>query len=255
ERGKYRHPRGHRDRRRPGHRRGHRPPAGPGRVRRRRPRPGRGAGQGHRRGHRVRGWEGAGRRRRRERLRAGGGRRRADRHRARRPDRAGEQRRRPARQHAVQDVGLRLGHRDERAPAGRLPHDPRGPEVHDRCQVGPHRQPVEHLGAGQPRPGQLLDGQGRSAGLHEDRRDRAGQVRRHRERHRPRLHRDRDDQGDGRADGHLVRRLHQGRRLADPGGPYRQARGHRAPGVLLRQRGRRLRVRPGRLRRRRSQDV
>ncbi len=35
----------------------------------------------------------------------------------------------------------------------------------------------------------------------------------------------------------------------------RPARGHRAPGVLLRQRGRRLRVRPGRLRRRRPEGL
>src|SRR3712207_8115285 len=49
-----------------------------------------------------------------------------------------------------------------------LPHDPRGPEAHDRPEVGPDRQPVQHLGAGQPRAGQLLDGQGGSAGLHQE---------------------------------------------------------------------------------------
>ena len=35
----------------------------------------------------------------------------------------------------------------------------------------------------------------------------------------------------------------------------RPARGHRAPGVVLRQRGRRLRLRPGRLRRRRPEGL
>ena len=89
-------------------------------------------------------------------------------------------------QHAVQDVRLRLGHRHERAPARGLPHDPRRPEAHDRGQVGPDREPVQRLGAGQPRPGQLLDGQGRAAGLHQDPRHRAGQVRRHRQRDRAR---------------------------------------------------------------------
>ena len=79
---------------------------------------------------------------------------------------------------------------------GLVPHDPRRAEAHDRGEVGPDRQPVEHLGAGQPRPGQLRHRQGRAAGLHQDARDRARQVRRHRERDRARLHRHRDDQGD-----------------------------------------------------------
>jgi alkylation response protein AidB-like acyl-CoA dehydrogenase len=51
---------------------------------------------------------------------------------------------------------------------------------------------------------------GAIAGFHQGAGDRAGQVRRHRRRDRFRLHRDRDDQGDGRALGHPVRRLHQG---------------------------------------------
>ena len=80
------------------------------------------------------------------------------------------------------------------------------------AEVGPDRQPLQRLGARQPRPGQLLDRQGRAAGLHQDPRHRARQVRRHRQRDRPRLHRDRDDHGDRRAHGHPVRRLHQGRR-------------------------------------------
>ena len=74
---------------------------------------------------------------------------------------------------------------------GALPHDPRGAEVHDRGQVGPDRQPVEHVGPGQPRPGQLLDGQGRAAGLHQDPGHRARQVRGHRQRDRAGLHPDR----------------------------------------------------------------
>ncbi len=47
----------------------------------------------------------------------------------------------------------------------------------------------------------------------------------------------------------------KGAAVADPGGPRRPARGHRAPGVVLRQRGRRLRLRPGRLRRRRPEGL
>src|SRR3712207_7182667 len=41
----------------------------------------------------------------------------------------------------------------------------------------------------------------------------------------------------------------------DPGAADRPARGHRAPGLVLRERGRRLRVRPGRLRRRRPEGL
>ena len=82
---------------------------------------------------------------------------------------------------------------------GRVPDDAGGAEAHDRAEVGPHRQPVEHLGAGQPGPGQLLGRQGRPAGLHQDVGDRAGPVQRHRQRGRARLHRHRDDGGDGGA--------------------------------------------------------
>ena len=42
------------------------------------------------------------------------------------------------------------------------------PEVHGGRQVRPCRQPLLLLGARQPRPGQLLRRQGRSAGLHQD---------------------------------------------------------------------------------------
>src|SRR3954454_11071545 len=230
-------------------------PAGPGRVRRRRPGSRRGPGQGHGRGDRGRRWQGSGRGRRRQRRRAGRGRRRAHRRGAGRADRPGQQRGRHPRQHAVQDDRVRLGHGHERPLARRLPDDPRGAEVHDRGQVRPDREPVQRLGAGQPRPGQLLDRQGRPAGLHQDDRDRAGQVRRHRQRDRPGLHPDRDDQGDRRAHGHPVRRLHQGRCLADPGAARRPARGHRAPGLVPGERGRGLRVRPGDLRGRRSARV
>ena len=97
------------------------------------------------------------------------------------------------RQPAVQDDRRRLGPGHARAPAGIVPHDPRGAEAHDRGEVGPDRQSVEHVGAGQPRPGELRDREGRPAGLHQDGRDGARQVRRHRERHRTRLHRHRDD--------------------------------------------------------------
>ena len=42
---------------------------------------------------------------------------------------------------------------------------PRAAEAHDRSEVGPHREPVQRLGAGQPRPGQLLHRQGRLQGF------------------------------------------------------------------------------------------
>ena len=78
------------------------------------------------------------------------------------------------------------------------------------AEVRPHRQPLLDLGAGQPRPGQLLRRQGRAAGLHQDPRHRAGQVRRHRQRRRAGLHRHRHDPPDGRADGGQLRGLHRG---------------------------------------------
>ena len=113
--------------------------------------------------------------------------------RARCAHRAGQQRRHHPRQHAVQDDGRRLGRRHERAPARRVPDDQGHPEAHDRGRLRPHRQPLEHLGARQPRPGQLLRRQGRHAGLHQDAGDRAGQVRHHRQRDRAGLHPDRHD--------------------------------------------------------------
>ena len=118
---------------------------------------------------------------------------------ARRTHGAGEQRRHHPRQPALQDDRGRLGLGDERPPAGCVPHEPGRADVHDRGEVGPDRQPVEHLGARQPRPGELLGGQGRHAGLHEDARHRARQVRRDGQRDRPRLHPDRHDEGHRRA--------------------------------------------------------
>ena len=52
--------------------------------------------------------------------------------------------------------------------------------------------------------------------------------------------------------GRAVRGVQGRGRRADPGRPGRPARGHRRDGVVLRPRGRRLRLRPGHLRRRRS---
>ncbi len=89
-------------------------------------------------------------------------------------------------------------------------------------------------------------------GLRQDARDRVGSVRRHRERDRARFHRHRHDRGDGGPDGARLRDLQGGCRGADPGSPGRTARGHRQHGVVPGQRGRRLRLRPGHLRRRRS---
>ncbi len=151
-----------------------------------------------------RGRQGPRRRRRRQQRGAGRRRARAHRERARRPHRAGQQRRHHPRQHAVQDDGRRLGRRHERAPARRVPDDQGRPEAHDRGRLRPHRQPLEHLGARQPRPGQLLRRQGRHAGLHQDAGDRARQVRHHRQRDRTGIHPDRHDRSDGRA--------HEGRR-------------------------------------------
>ena len=112
--------------------------------------------------------------------------RRPRRRRARCADGARQQRRHHPRQHALQDERRRLGRRDERPPARLVPHDARDPEAHDRREVRSHRQPQLDLRPRQPRPGQLLRGQGRPAGLHEDPRHRARQVRRHRQRHRAR---------------------------------------------------------------------
>ena len=123
----------------------------------------------------------------------------------------GEQRGRAARQPAVQDDRRRLDDGHGGPPARRVPVQPDRAEAHGRGQVRPHRVHVVDVGAGQPRPGQLLHGQGRPAGPDQDPRDRARPVRRHRQRHRPRLHRDGHDQGDGRA-----RRHHHRGRCARP---------------------------------------
>ena len=85
------------------------------------------------------------------------------------------------------------------------------------AELRPHRQPLLVLGARQPRPGQLLGRQGRSAGLHQDPRHRARQVRRHRQRRRPRLHRHRHDRRHRRPRRHGLRGLPGRRRHPDPG--------------------------------------
>ncbi len=135
----------------------------------------------------------------------GQGRRRA------RPARgAGQQRRRAPRQPAVQDDRRRLGHGPGRAPARRVPDEPGLPEAHGGPAVRPDRQPVVQLGAGQPRPGQLLGGQGRAAGLHQDAGHRARPVRHHRQRGRARLHRHRHDGGHRGPGRHGLRGLPEG---------------------------------------------
>ena len=95
------------------------------------------------------------------------------RRRARGTDGAREQRGDPARQPAVQDDRRRLGRRARRAPARRVPDEPGRAGVPGEGGLGSHREPVEHLGARQPRPGELRRREGRHAGLHEDPRDRA----------------------------------------------------------------------------------
>ena len=147
--------------------------------------------------------------------RPGPGRGRAGGRRAGRADRAGEQRRRDPRQPAVQDDRRRLGHGPRRAPARRVPDDQGRAEVHGRSAVRAHRQPVLLLRARQPRPGQLLRGQGRPAGLHQDPGHRARPVRDHRERGRARVHRHRHDRGHRGAGRRLVRGFPEGRRGAD----------------------------------------
>ena len=153
---------------------------------------------------------------------------------ARAADGAGQQRRRHPRQPAVQDDRGRLGHRDGRAPAGLVPDEPRRAEAHGRREVGPHRQPVQHLRAGQPRPGQLLHGEGRPAGLHQDAGDRARQVRHHRELRRARVHRQRHDEGDRRADRRDWEHLRRGPGRAIPVGAPARSGGHRQRRVVLR---------------------
>ena len=111
--------------------------------RRRRTRPRRGGLQGHRgEDHRGR-RHGPRRRLRRLRRGAGGGRCRPRRRRARahRPILVNNAGRAP-RQPAVQDERVRLGHRDERAPARRVPDGAGRPEAHGRRQVRPDRQPL-----------------------------------------------------------------------------------------------------------------
>ena len=82
-----------------------------------------------------------------------------------------------------------------------------------------------------------------------------GQVRRHRQLDRAGPDRDRDDAGDRGAARPVLGRLRRRAGAGDPGGPGRSGRGHRARRVVLRQRGRRLRLRPGPLRRRRPEDL
>lgn len=151
----------------------------------------------------------------------------------------------PPRQPPLQDERVRLGHRHERAPAGRLPDEPRRAEAHGRRQVRPDRQPLQLLRPRQPRPGQLRRRQGRSPGPDQDPRQGAGQVRRHRQLGGPRLHRHRHDRRHRRACRHGLRRLPGGRRHPDPRPARRHPRRHRQRHRLLHRRRGRLRLRPG----------
>ena len=89
------------------------------------------------------------------------------------------------------------------------------------------------------------------AGAGEDCGDRAGQVRRHRERDRARFHRDHDrgHRGPGRR---RLRGVQEGDRRDHPGELDRHAGRHRRGRVVLLQRGGRVRLRPGAVRRRRT---
>ena len=64
------------------------------------------------------------------------------------------------------------------------------------AEVRQDPQPLQRLGARQPRPGQLLGREDGHPGLHPHARHRARPVRRQRQRDRPRLHRHRDDRRD-----------------------------------------------------------
>lgn len=180
--------------------------------------------------------------------RPGGSGRRAGRRRAGRADDPREQRGRAPRQPAVQDERVRLGPRDERAPQGRVPDGEGRPGPHGRGQVRPDRLALLLVGPRQPGAGQLLRGQGGAPGPHQDARQGAGQVRRHRQRRRARLHRHGDDRADGRPCRHGLRGVPGGGRHPDPGPARRPSRGRRERHRLLRGRRRGLRLRPGHVR-------
>ena len=97
---------------------------------------------------------------------------------ARRHPRPGQQRRHHPRQPALQDDRRRLGPGHGRAPAGRVPHDAGCPEALRRAEVRQDPQPLERVGARQPRPGQLLHRQDGHPGADSHPRDRARPVRR-----------------------------------------------------------------------------
>lgn len=115
-------------------------------------------------------------------------------------------------------------------------------------RLGPGRLALLVLRARQPRPGQLLRRQGGPPGLHQDPRHRARQVRRHRQRGGPRLHRHRDDRADRRPGRHGLRGLPGRGRHPDPRAARRLPRGHRQRHRLLHRRRRGLRLRPGAVR-------
>jgi NAD(P)-dependent dehydrogenase (short-subunit alcohol dehydrogenase family) len=85
--------------------------------------------------------------------------------------------------------------------------------------------------------------------------DRTRQVRDHRQLRRTGLHRHRHDQGDRQATRDRLGRVRQRPGQPDHGRPGRPARRHRPCRVVLRQRGRRIHLRTGALRCRRSEGL
>src|SRR5437762_311759 len=121
---------------------------------------------------------------------------RAHRQRARPHRRAGDVRGDHPRQPAVQDDRRRLGLGHRHAPEGNVPVRAGGAEAHGRAEVGKDGVPVLDLGAGQPRPDQLLSGEGGAAGHGAHAGDRAGPVQHQRQRGRARLRGDAHDASD-----------------------------------------------------------
>src|SRR2546421_6665929 len=110
-------------------------------------------------------------------------------------------------------------------------------------------------GAGKSRPDQLFDRESRVAGHGPHLGDRARPLRCHRQRHRARLYRYRDDAGHRDPPRPGPRGMEGGARQGDPGSPRRRAARHRQSCRLPVQRRSLFHLRPGHLRRRRPPQL